>query len=32
MVMAPSTQPSINSESDELLIPQQLTSLNRDEH
>ena len=30
--MSHSTQPSINLETDELLIPQTLTSLNRDEH
>jgi len=30
--MARSTQPSINPETDELFIPQKLTSLNRDEH
>ena len=30
--MAHSTQPSINPETDELFIPQKLTSLNRDEH
>ena len=30
--MSHSTQPSINPETDELFIPQKLTSLNRDEH